>query len=72
MKTLHLMVLLLGTVQNSRFLARETSIVITKYLLKVTGLSHGLRLCVQSRAACWGSGREHEVGLSPLRGLCSK
>lgn len=39
-----------GTAQNSRSLAKETSIVITKYLLKATGLSHGLRLCVQSGA----------------------
>lgn len=64
MKTLHLMVLLLGTAQNSRSLAKETSIVITKYLLKVTGLSHGLRLGVQSRdtrLGLWQGTRDETV-----------
>lgn len=72
MKTLHLMVLLLGTAQNSHSLAKETSIVITKYLLKVTGISRGLRPCVQSGAARPGLWQGPRGEIVPPQGLVPK
>lgn len=53
-KTFRLMVFPPGPAQNSRCLAKETSVVVTKYLLKVTRISHGLRLCLRSRYVCPG------------------
>lgn len=61
-----------GTAQNSGSLAKETSIVITKYLLKVTGLSHRLRLCVQSRATHPGLWHRERGETVPPQGFVLK
>lgn len=61
-----------GTAQNSGSLAKETSIVITKYLLKVTGLSHRLRLCVQSGATRPGLWHRERGETVPPQGFVLK
>lgn len=68
MKTLLVMVLLLGTAENSSSLAKETSIVVTKYLLKVTGISP----CVQSGAARPGLWQGPRGEIVPSQGLVPK